>query len=113
VTLNVYGNTTILKALGLCESRNLRHLPLIDKTHRLIGVVTQTDQIKAHVTNYQKSDSLKDQNRKLHRLSIGAPLTGLPNRYAMEIDTKRAAAVTKRQSQPYQITLIDIDFLKR
>jgi hypothetical protein len=31
----------------------------------------------------------------------------------MEIDTKRAAAVTKRQSQPYQITLIDIDFLKR
>ncbi|MFT6093182.1 MAG: diguanylate cyclase (GGDEF)-like protein [Pseudohongiellaceae bacterium] len=109
----VNGNTTILEALDLCESRNLRHLPVIDNTHRLIGVVTQTDLVKAHVANYQKSDSLKDQNRKLHMLSIEDPLTGLPNRRAMEIDIKHAAAVSKRQSQPYSIALIDIDYFKR
>jgi len=109
----VNGGTTILEALDLCESRNLRHLPVIDNTHRLIGVVTQTDLVKAHVANYQKSDSLKDQNRKLHMLSIEDPLTGLPNRRAMEIDIKHAAALSKRQSQPYSIALIDIDYFKR
>ena len=87
-------------------------MPVIDNTHRLIGVVTQTDLVKAHVTNYQKGDSLKDQNRKLNRLSIGDPLTGLPNRRAMEIDIKRTAAVSKRQSLPYSIALIDIDYFK-
>ncbi|MFT4886441.1 MAG: diguanylate cyclase (GGDEF)-like protein [Pseudohongiellaceae bacterium] len=109
----VNGGTTILEALDLCESRNLRHLPVIDNTYRLIGVVTQTDLVKAHVANYQKSDSLKDQNRKLHMLSIEDPLTGLPNRRAMEIDIKHAAALSKRQSQPYSIALIDIDYFKR
>jgi diguanylate cyclase (GGDEF)-like protein len=109
----VNGGTTILEALDLCESRNLRHLPVIDNNYRLIGVVTQTDLVKAHVANYQKSDSLKDQNRKLHILSIEDPLTGLPNRRAMEIDIKHAAAVSKRQSQPYSIALIDIDYFKR
>ncbi len=109
----VNGGTTILEALDLCESRNLRHLPVLDNTHRLLGVVTHTDQVKAHVANYQKNDSLKDQNRKLHMLSIEDPLTGLPNRRAMEIDIKHAAALSKRQSQPYSIALIDIDYFKR
>lgn len=109
----VNGDTTILEALDLCESRNLRHLPVIDNTHRLVGVVTQTDLVKAHVANYQKNDKLQDQNHKLHMLSIEDPLTGLPNRRAMEIDIKHAAAISKRQSQPYSIALIDIDFFKK
>lgn len=109
----VNGDTTILEALDLCESRNLRHLPVIDNTHRLVGVVTQTDLVKAHVANYQKNDKLKHQNRRLHMLSIEDPLTGLPNRRAMEIDIRHAAAISKRQSQPYSIALIDIDYFKK
>jgi diguanylate cyclase (GGDEF)-like protein len=109
----VNGDTTILEALDLCESRNLRHLPVIDNTHRLVGVVTQTDMVKAHVKNYENHDKLQDQNHKLHMLSIEDPLTGLPNRRAMEIDIKHAAAVSKRQSQPYSIALIDIDYFKK
>jgi len=31
----------------------------------------------------------------------------------MEIDIKRTAAVSKRQSRPYSIALIDIDYFKR
>lgn len=109
----VNGNTTILEALDLCASRSLRHLPVIDNTHRLVGIVTQSDLVKAHVANYEKSDKLKDQNRKLQILSIEDPLTGLPNRRAMEIDVRHAAAISKRQSQAYSVALIDIDFFKK
>ena len=108
----VSADTELLEALDLCESRSLRHLPIVDKTQRLIGVVTQTDLVKAHVATLEASDQLKDQNKKLHILSVEDPLTGLPNRRAMEIDLKHAAAVSQRQSSPYSVALIDIDFFK-
>jgi diguanylate cyclase (GGDEF)-like protein len=68
--------------------------------------VTQTNIIKAHVENYENHD-------RLHMLSIEDPLTGLSNRRAMEIDIKPAAALSKHQTQPYSIALIDIDYFKK
>ena len=56
----VNADTTNLEALDLCESRNLRHLPVTDNTHRLVGLVTQTDMVKAHVKNYENHDKLQD-----------------------------------------------------
>jgi len=75
-------------------------------------VITQTDLVKAHVASFEATDLLKAQNKKLHILSVEDPLTGLPNRRAMEIDLKHAAAVAQRQSSPYSVALIDIDFFK-
>lgn len=108
----VNGETRFLEALAVCESRNLRHLPVVDNTHRLIGVITQTDLVKAHARMYEQREQLETQNRKLHILSIEDPLTGLPNRRAMTIDLKHAAAVSQRQSQAYSVALIDLDFFK-
>jgi diguanylate cyclase (GGDEF)-like protein len=108
----VSADTEMLDALDLCKSRSLRHLPIVDNTQRLIGVVTQTDLVKAHVKSFEANEQLKDQNKKLHILSVEDPLTGLPNRRAMEIDLKHAAAVAQRQSAPYSVALIDIDFFK-
>lgn len=109
----VSADTELLDALDVCQSRSLRHLPIVDSTQRLIGVVTQTDLVKAHVATFEASDQLKDQNKKLHILSVEDPLTGLPNRRAMEIDLKHAAAVAQRQSSPYSLALIDIDYFKQ
>ncbi len=108
----VSAETELLEALDLCKSRSLRHLPIVDKTQRLIGVVTQTDLVKAHMASFEEADLLKEQNQKLHILSVEDPLTGLPNRRAMKIDLKHAAAVSQRQSAPYSVALIDIDHFK-
>lgn len=108
----VSADTELLDALDLCESRSLRHLPIVDNTQRLIGVITQTDLVKAHAATFEATDKLKQQNKKLHILSVEDPLTGLPNRRAMEIDVKHAAAISQRQSAPYSLGLIDIDFFK-
>ncbi|MFK7863196.1 MAG: diguanylate cyclase [Pseudohongiellaceae bacterium] len=108
----VHADTSILEALDVCESYSLRHLPIVDNTHRLIGVVTQTDLVKAHIAAFEDANRLSTQNRKLQILSIEDPLTGLPNRRAMEIDVKHAAAVSQRQSAAYSIGMIDIDSFK-
>ncbi|MFT4862993.1 MAG: diguanylate cyclase (GGDEF)-like protein [Pseudohongiellaceae bacterium] len=108
----VSADTELLEALDLCESRSLRHLPVVDNTQRLIGVITQTDLVKAHAATFEASDKLKEQNRKLHILAVEDPLTGLPNRRAMEIDIKHAAALAQRHGAPYSIALIDIDVFK-
>lgn len=108
----VNADHSILEALEVCESYSLRHLPIVDNTQRLIGVVTQTDLVKAHIAAFEDADKLNTQNRKLQILSVEDPLTGLPNRRAMEIDLKHAAAVSQRQSQAYSIGMIDIDHFK-
>jgi diguanylate cyclase (GGDEF)-like protein len=108
----VSADTELMDALELCQSRNIRHLPIVDNTQRLVGVVTQTDLVKAHAATFEATDNLKEQNRKLHILSVEDPLTGLPNRRAMEMDVKHAAAISQRQSAPYSLALIDIDFFK-
>ncbi len=108
----VNADTELLEALDLCQSRSLRHLPIVDNTQRLVGVVTQTDLVKAYIKSFEVNERLVDQNKKLHILSVEDPLTGLPNRRAMEMDLNHTVAVTQRQSSAYSIALIDIDFFK-
>lgn len=108
----VNADTNIMEALEVCESYSLRHLPIVDNTQRLIGVVTQTDLVKAHIATFEDANRLSNQNRKLQILSVEDPLTGLPNRRAMEIDVKHAAAISQRQASAYSIGMIDIDCFK-
>ena len=108
----VYAETDLVDALDLSKTRNLRHLPVIDSTQRLIGIVTQTDMTKAFLASVLENHKLTKENHRLHILSIEDPLTGLPNRRAMEIDLRHTAAVAQRRSSPYSIALIDIDWFK-
>lgn len=89
----VDADTELLDALELAKSRNLRHLPVVDATQRLIGIVTHSDIVKVLLAGLERDDQQTDQNRKLHILAIEDPLTGLPNRRALDIDLRHAAAV--------------------
>jgi len=109
----VDGDSDLADALELAKSRNLRHLPITDSTDRLVGIVTLTDMVKAYLASIEVNKTLTDENQKLHVLSIEDPLTGLPNRRAMEIDIRHAAAVSQRRSEPYAVALIDIDYFKK
>lgn len=107
------GDTDLAEALELAKSRNLRHLPIVDHTEKLVGIVTLTDMVKAYIASIEQNKNLEVENQKLHVLSIEDPLTGLPNRRAMEIDIRHAAAIAQRRSEPYAIALIDLDYFKK
>lgn len=106
----VNGDTELVDALDLANNHNLRHLPVVDSTHKLIGIVTLSDMVKAHLGSIEMDEDLRDKSQKLHVLSIEDPLTGLPNKRAMERDVRHAAAVSLRKSEPYSIAMIDVDY---
>jgi diguanylate cyclase (GGDEF)-like protein len=109
----VTGNTEIAAALDLARSHNLRHLPVVRECGEFCGVITLTDLIKALSTMHSRNIGLRDENSKLRVLAIEDPLTGLPNRRAMEVDLSHAAAVAAREDRTYALALIDIDYFKK
>ena len=106
-------NTELTDALDLAKSRNLRHLPVVDATQRLVGLVTLCDIVKAKLTELENNDMHAGEDRSLNILAIEDPLTGLPNRRAMGIDLRHAAAVARRRSEYYSIALIDLDHFEK
>ena len=111
--ITIDGDTELIDALDLARSHHLRHLPIVDHTQKLIGIVTLTDMIKAYTASIEKANDLEHQNNQLHILSIEDPLTGLPNRRAMEIDLKHATAMARRKREPFSLALIDVDHFKK
>lgn len=108
----VTANTEISSALDLARSHNLRHLPVVDESNEFTGIVTLTDLIKALSTMHKRNAGLASENTKLRVLAVEDPLTGLPNRRAMEVDIFQTAAVASRQRRGYALALIDIDYFK-
>ncbi len=106
-------HTTILDALVLARSRNVRHVPVINVNQRLVGVVTQTDAINAFVKSIEINAKLSEEFETLKMLSLEDPLVGAGNRRALEVDLAHTDASTKRYNKPYSIAMIDIDFFKR
>lgn len=109
----VTGNTEISAALDLARSHSLRHLPVVRENGEFCGVVTLTDLIKALSTMHSRNVGLRDENSKLRVLAIEDPLTGLPNRRAMEVDIAHTSAVAAREDRAYALALLDIDCFKK
>lgn len=105
-------DTELETALDLARSRNIRHLPVVDGTQRLVGVVTFSDLLKAYTSLLAQSQPSTVDQAKLSLLAIEDPLTGLPNRRAMEIDMRHATAIAQRRSETYTIALLEVDFFK-
>ena len=55
----------------------------------------------------------QSQQRKLQRMAIEDPLTGLGNRYALENQLKHTIGLSERTQQPVCAILFDIDHFKR
>lgn len=100
-------------ALSLSRSRGLRHLPVVDSTGGLIGIVTQTSLLDAFASLLNEQERLENSIEELKTLSLEDPLMKIGNRRAMEVDLNYTAAEAERHERSYALALFDIDFFKR
>ncbi len=58
-------------------------------------------------------DTMQSQLQKAEQLAVSDPLTGLPNRRALESVLAREVSRARRHKVPLSVALLDIDFFKR
>lgn len=114
-------NQNILDALVVCIANNIRHIPVLDCSGYLVGIVTYTD-IADFQRNIMESQSaiieksisertsdLMKANQRLKEMTLTDPLLEIGNRRAMEIDVKCTHDLSRRYADDYAIVMIDID----
>lgn len=117
-------NTTLFEALVISSAQKIRHLPVVNTTGRMIGLVTQSDLAKAHFKIFEKQRDIIEQsvtqrthellqaNEQLKSLSLVDALTGLGNRRAMEVDLEHTHSQALRYNRSYSVALFDVDHFK-
>ena len=117
-------HTSLFEALVISSAQQIRHLPVVNETGHLLGLLTQTDLVKAHfrilekqrdiIEHYvtERTQELQQANDQLKSLSMIDALTGLGNRHAMEVDLEHTHIHSARHSSSYAVALFDIDFFK-
>jgi diguanylate cyclase (GGDEF)-like protein len=122
--VTVATKATLLEALVIAKSNEIRHLPVTNGDGDLAGLVTQTDLVAAYFrvveTQTQAVDravanrtqGLLEANMKLRELMLEDPLLRMGNRRAMEIDLAHTHAAARRYHRPYAVILCDIDHFK-
>lgn len=117
-------DTTLFEALVISSAQKIRHLPVVDETGHLKGLLTQTDLAKAHFHIFEKqreiiehsvterTHELRRANEQLKSLSMIDALTGLGNRRAMEVDLEHTHSQAMRYNRSYSVALFDIDHFK-
>ncbi len=121
----MHKNSTLLDAIAITRVRKIRHLPVVNITGRIAGLITQSDLIQAylHILEAQheviqrsvaeRTRELNDANEHLMALSLEDPLLLIGNRRAMEVDLKHVHYAALRNKTPYSVLLIDIDHFKQ
>lgn len=109
----VYSDEAFKEALMMSRSHQLRHLPVVNECHELVGVVTQDNLVDSYVRLIAEHDQLESSLENLKLLSLEDPLTGVGNRRAMEVELKHSQAQSERLQNSYAIALLDIDFFKK
>lgn len=117
-------NAVLYEALVITQTRNIRHLPVVDDDENLVGILTQGDIARAHFRAIEKqrdiiehqikerTRELLEANEELKALSLQDSLLGIGNRRSMEVDVQFTHANASRYKRPYSIALLDVDCFK-
>lgn len=117
-------NTPLFEALVISSAQKIRHLPVVDASGCLLGLVTQSDLARALFRIYenqndiiehsvtQRTQELLKANEQLKSLSLVDGLTNLGNRRAMEVDLDHTHSQAVRYNRSYSVALFDVDHFK-
>jgi len=121
----VRAKSTIAVAMSMLREREIRHLPVVDDAGRMLGMVTQTDLLRAfaeeveyqrqalEVAVNERTKELADANMRLEALSLQDGLLGIGNRRAMEFQLANLHDLARRYGTRYGVVLFDVDHFKQ
>jgi diguanylate cyclase (GGDEF)-like protein len=122
--VTIEAKTTLFEALVIARTRGIRHLPVVDSAGTVVGLVTETDLVAAHLRTIQKQSEILEEavaqrthellevNNRLRELCMEDELLKIGNRRAMEVDLAHTHAAARRYRRHYAIILCDIDHFK-
>lgn len=120
----IQNDQSLFDVLVISRAERVRHLPVVDASDTIVGIVTQTDLADAHfhVIELQhthieraikdRTEELQTANLELQSLAMEDVLLGIGNRRAMEVDMKHTHSLAMRYQRPYTVALIDVDHFK-
>ncbi len=123
-TIAIQEDATLYEALVITQTHKVRHLPVVDSSHQLVGLLTQTDIAQSHFRAIEtqrgiieklireRTRELEESNEALKSLSLQDGLLGIGNRRAMEVDVNFTHANSQRYGRPYSVALLDVDHFK-
>ena len=102
----LYADTTLDRAVSLMTEKGFRRFPILNRSEKLVGIVTQSDVLKAFVHEIEVS------HEKMKDLAIRDYLTGMYNRRLFMATIEKEFYRSKRYNTQMSIIMIDIDDFK-
>lgn len=111
--VSIQESTSLLDALLLSRSRKLRHLPVVDTSNKLLGLVTHTDMVDTYVALLARQGELESANHQLELLSLEDSLLNIGNRRALDVELALLDAhLLRDHAQSFALIMIDVDWFK-
>jgi diguanylate cyclase (GGDEF)-like protein len=121
--ITIQEDRPVFEAMVFCRTRNVRHLPVVDRKGCLIGLLTQSDITEHHLRSIETErarledpttdpDDLQRVNERLKALAHEDALLGIGNRRAMEVDLQYTHEASLRYGTHYSVAVCDVDYFK-
>ena len=102
----LFADTTLDRAVSLMAEKGFRRFPILNRSDNLVGIVTQSDVLKAFVGEMEIA------HEKMKDLAIRDYLTGMFNRRLFMATLEKEFYRSKRYDTHMALIMIDIDDFK-
>lgn len=112
-------------AIRIVQKHGIRRLLVVDEKGELIGIVTQSDLVRAQTLVVaherdqleervaQRTEQLRIVNLRLEHMALVDPLVGIGNRRAMDKELNRLQELATRYGRGFAVVMFDIDEFKK
>jgi len=123
--ISVVATTPLKDAIAELQTAGIRRLLVVDGAGRSVGLVTQTDLLRAALLRLESeqqrladkveaaTEELSRVNAQLQLLARQDGLLGIGNRRALDEALSHAQALAIRYRRPWALVLVDVDYFKK